>query len=701
MNNNRKKLVKTLPLLLGFFILFGGISLAVYATGTNSTPKYEKSNLSSNISKEKVVNENTEISKDETVYVIAGLDGVAKKIIVSDWIKNAIANDKIQDKTELENVMNVKGDESYNMDENKMHVWDAQGNDIYYQGNINKELPVDINISYKLDGSTISPEELVGKSGKVTIRFDYTNNQYKMVQIDGKEEKIYVPYSVITGLVLNNDNFRNIVVSNGKLINNGDHTIVAGMAFPGLSENLDLDEETLEIPDYVEITADVTGFELESSVTIATNELFNEVDIDKVDSFEELTDSLEELKDAIHQLIDGSVKLYDGLATLQEKSGEMVNGINKLATGAGKLSKGTKGLDDGAAKLQVGVAKLSDGLDTLSSNNTTLNAGAKQVFESMLSMADSQLADAGLTINKLTIDNYATVLNGVLSSLDAKTVYNMAYNKAYSQVETAVRAQEAIIRSKVEAAVREQVLEEVLKAAGQSMTAKQYEEAVNDGKLSGEIQSSITVAVEKQMASPEVKALITKNTELQIKSLTDEKMQTDEVKSQINKAVESAKSGATGIAALKTQLDSYNKFYQGLLTYTSGVAEASSGAKELKEGADSLKKGTAGLKDGAEELYAGLNTLKEGSSALVDGVTQLKDGAMQLSDGLKEFNEQGVQKLIDAVDGDLNGLINRLRVISEVSREYKSFAGISEDMDGSVRFIYKTDAIEMSDKETR
>ncbi len=697
MNKKKKHLVKVLSLTLGFFILFGGISIAVYATGANKTEKEEKSN--NNI--ETVADENAEISKDETVYVIAGTDGAAKKIIVSDWIKNAIASDKVQDKTNLENVTNVKEDESYNKDGNNMHVWDTQGNDIYYQGNINKELPVNMNISYKLDGSTVSAEELEGKSGKVTIRFDYTNNQYEMMNIDGKEEKMYVPFSVITGMILNNDNFRNIEVSNGGLINDGDRTIVAGMAFPGLSDNLDLKEDTPEIPDYVEITADVTSFELGSSITIATNELFNKVDLDKVENLDDLSGSLDELTDAMNQLIDGSLELYKGLATLQEKSSEMVEGINQLTNGAKQLSEGSGSLDDGAGKLQVGVAKLADGLDTLSSNNTTLNAGAKEVFESMLSMADSQMADAGLTVKKLTIDNYATVLNGVLSSLDQKAVYNMAYNKAYNQVETAVRAQEAVIRSKVETGVQQKVLEEVLKAVGQPMTAKQYEEAVKGGKLPAEIQSKVAGAVEKQMASAEVKALIDKNTELQIKSLIDEKIKSDEVKSQINKAVESAKSGATGIASLKTQLDGYNKFYQGLLAYTNGVAEASSGAKELKVGADSLKTGTTELKKGANELYNGLNTLEEGSSALVDGVTQLKDGAMQLSDGLKEFNEKGVQKLVDAVDGDLNGLLSRIHATADVSKDYKSFAGISDEMDGSVRFIYKTDSVAMSDNETK
>ncbi|HBY71365.1 MAG TPA: hypothetical protein DEG06_03890 [Lachnospiraceae bacterium] len=694
MNNKKKHLKKILSLLLSGVLVIGGMGIAVHATGAKDTSA-KKETVKQTVSPE----EKTEISKDETVYIIAGADGAVNKVIVSDWIKNAIASDKIQDQTDLENVVNVKGDETYTLDGDNIHVWDAQGNDIYYQGDIKKELPVDIAVSYKLDGNTVSAEELAGKSGKVTIRFDYTNHQYEMVDIDGKQEKMYVPFAMLTGIILDNDNFKNVEISNGKLINDGDRIILIGMAFPGVSDNLKLEEDKLNIPDYVEITADATDFEMAASVTIATNELFNHVDFDDVDDLEGLSDSLDELTDAMDQLIDGSSKLYDGLDVLLDKSGEMKEGINQLVTGAGKLAKGNKDLDGGAAQLQSGAAKLAGGLDTLSSNNTTLNGGAKQVFESLLSMANTQLADAGLTVKKLTIDNYATVLNGVLSSLDEKTVYKLAYDQAYSKVEEAVRAQETVIRTKVEAAVREKVLEGVLKAAGQPMTAKQYEAAVNAGKIPADAQAKINAAVEGQMAQKEIQKQITKNTEQQIKDLTEQKMGSEEVKAQINKAVESAKSGASGIASLKTQLDGYNQFYQGLITYTGGVAEASSGARELKNATAFLKKGTTGLKNGAEELYTGLGALQEGSGALIDGVAQLKDGALQLSDGLKEFNEKGVQKLIDAVDGDLDGLLTRIRATADVSKDYKSFAGISDEMDGAVKFIYKTGAVEMPEND--
>ncbi len=162
-------------------------------------------------------------------------------LFLQDWIKNSVGSNSFSDKSELTNVENVKGDETYTMNSDHMRVWDAQGNDIYYQGNIEKELPVNLSVSYKLDGKNISSSELVGKSGKVTIRFDYTNNQYETVEIDGKQEKINVPFAMLTGMILDNDVFSNVEVSNGKLLNDGDHTVIAGIAFPGLQSNLNLD----------------------------------------------------------------------------------------------------------------------------------------------------------------------------------------------------------------------------------------------------------------------------------------------------------------------------------------------------------------------------------------------------------------------------------------------------------------------------
>ena len=731
----KNRATKFISLALCAVVLFAAVGTSVFAlTGEGKESEDENQETTINASAE------AETSKDETVYVLAGADGTVQKIIVSDWIKNAMAADSLEDKTELSDIENIKGDESFTLGGDNSCVWDAQGNDIYYQGNIEKELPVQMSVCYTLDGQAIAPEALAGQSGHVTIRFDYQNMQYEEVLLDGKTEKIYVPFTMLTGMLLDTEVFRNVTISNGKLINDGDRIAVVGIAFPGLQEDLAISKEKLDIPDYVEISADVENFEMGMTMTLATTELFGAIDSDKLD-LHELSDAMAELTDAMDQLMDGSSQLYDGLCTLLEKSGDLVSGINKLAEGAAQLKAGAESLDSGAAQLQAGAAQLSSGLNTLNANSSSLNGGARQVFSSLLSMANTQLSEAGLSVPALTIDNYASVLNGVIASLDDTAVYQAALEQVTATVNAnrgmieekvteAVQAQvEAEVSAQVTAAVQETVTQAVHENEAQfraaviqqalGMTVEEYEAAIEAGLVTQEQQDAVNAAVEaamqaeidarmqreeiqaqinavtqqtvgEQMQSDEIQALIASNTELQVQQAISEAMSSDAVQAQLSAAAEGAKS----VIALKSSLDSYNAFYLGLITYTSGVSSAAAGANELKTGADALKAGTSELSAGAAELLQGIQTMKDSAPALVDGITQLRDGSMELSDGLKQFNEEGIQKLIEAVDGDLDGLSNRIRVTADVAKHYTSFSGISEDMDGDVKFIYKTDSIE-------
>ena len=731
----KNRATKFISLALCAVVLFAAVGTSVFAlTGEGKESEDENQETTINASAE------AETSKDETVYVLAGADGTVQKIIVSDWIKNAMAADSLEDKTELSDIENIKGDESFTLGGDNSCVWDAQGNDIYYQGNIEKELPVQMSVCYTLDGQAIAPEALAGQSGHVTIRFDYQNMQYKEVLLDGKTEKIYVPFTMLTGMLLDTEVFRNVTISNGKLINDGDRIAVVGIAFPGLQEDLAISKEKLDIPDYVEISADVENFEMGMTMTLATTELFGAIDSDKLD-LHELSDAMAELTDAMDQLMDGSSQLYDGLCTLLEKSGDLVSGINKLAEGAAQLKAGAESLDSGAAQLQAGAAQLSSGLNTLNANSSSLNGGARQVFSSLLSMANTQLSEAGLSVPALTIDNYASVLDGVIASLDDTAVYQAALEQVTATVNAnrgmieekvteAVQAQvEAEVSAQVTAAVQETVTQAVHENEAQfraaviqqalGMTVEEYKAAIEAGLVTQEQQDAVNAAVEaamqaeidarmqreeiqaqinavtqqtvgEQMQSDEIQALIASNTELQVQQAISEAMSSDAVQAQLSAAAEGAKS----VIALKSSLDSYNAFYLGLNTYTSGVSSAAAGANELKTGADALKAGTSELSAGAAELLQGIQTMKDSAPALVDGITQLRDGSMELSDGLKQFNEEGIQKLIEAVDGDLDGLSNRIRVTADVAKHYTSFSGISEDMDGDVKFIYKTDSIE-------
>ena len=572
----KKPVVKVMSLTVCAVLTLGSLGGTVYAMNTAGNPAPVESAPTTTAAKAAPAGEKN--IKDETVYVLARADGSVEKIIVSDWVQNTRGGDTIHDVTQLTDIENVKGNETYTLDGDNTCVWDARGNDIYYQGSIDRELPVSVTVSYALDGAPITPEELAGKSGKVAIRFDYANHQYEMVGIGGKQEKIYVPFAILTGVVLDNDVFANVSVSNGKIVNDGDRTIVAGLALPGLQDSLGLGRDALELPEYVEITADVEGFALETTVTLVANGLFSgELDgNEKLDELDDLDGKLDELTNAMEQLMDGSSRLYDGLCALLDSSKELVAGIDQLAAGAAQLKQGADSLSAGASQLQAGAASLNEGLTALAEKNDTLNSGAAQVFQSLLASASAQLQAAGVQAPELTAENYAQVLEGVIAS------------------------------------------------AGDSPAGQQ-------------------------------------------------------------------------VAALKASLDSYNSFYQGLQSYTAGVAQAQAGAGELNSGIGTVKDGADSLSAGAGQLYDGILTMKNSTPALIDGVTRLRDGAMELSDGLKEFNEKGVQKLVDAFDGGLGQLMDRMDAVKAVSERYASFSGISPDMDGQVKFVWRTEAVTAQD----
>ena len=583
------------------------------------------------------------VTKDETVYVMTTADGKTKKVLVSDWIKNALPEEAQKAVSGLSDAENVK--------------------DNCWTGTMEKELPVDLSVSYKLDGKTVTSSDLAGKSGRVTIRFDYKNNQYETRTVNGVSQRIYVPFVALTGAILDTEHFSNVSVSNGKLINDGNHIAVIGMAFPGLQENLQVAE--LDLPDYVEITADVTDFTMETTLTMVSNSLLNEVDTSELSGgdLSSLSSSMSKLTDAMTQLLDGSSSLYDGLCTLLESSYQLSDGVQQLAAGLAQLS----------------------------SNSAALNDGAKQVFETLLSTATSQLKpqleQSGISIPDLTIENYSDVLTGVLATLDKAGT--LAEETALQKVTAAVNAHkdeiQAGVTEKVKesvtqtatAAARQNVLTQVLAAQGISedvynsnaQVKAQVDAAVDQMMASDEVQNQIAAGVAVTMASDEVQAMITQTTQQQIELRIKQEMASEDVQKAILEATEKASAGAVQIRQLKQQLDQYEVFYLGVRDYTAGVDQAAAGAGQLQSN----------------------------MPALISGVTQLRDGSMQLSDGLKQLNQEGIQKLTQALGDNVEGLVDRLTATVEVSRNYRSFSGISGGMDGEVRFVYRTDAIEAAE----
>lgn len=633
MKTGKKDLIKVIAVAAAGVIAGTGVTAAAFGTA-NKTEDAENTSAASSQAAE--TTEQKKPSKDETVYVLANADGSVKKIIVSDWIKNN-SGKTVSDKTELSDIKNVKGDESYVMDTDNMREWNADGKDIYYQGTISKALPVDLKVSYELDGKPVSAESLAGKSGKVTIRFDYTNNQYKNVSIDGKNTKIYVPFVMLTGLLLDNDIFTNVEISNGKIINDGDRIIAVGFALPGMQENLNLSRDKVDIPDFVEITADVNNFALSNTLTVAANSIISDLDVSKLDSADDLQASLTELSSAMSKLLDGSSELYGGLSELLLKSSELISGVDKLANGASALS-------DGAAALSAGLSELV-------SNNDTLNAGAKQVFDTLLSAVSQKLKDNGITVDTLTVENYKTVIGGLLE------------NPTDSQKAELINIADAALNTKLSAIGVPQNYYGAVKV----LLATKLSSGETQESAMAEIAAMLQNIRDPQNAAAIGAAAATAESEngKQIINAFCLNLANQTLEPTVKEAV--------------AQLDSYNEFYKGVLAYTAGAKQAYDGSTELK--------------NGAKELSDGANALKSGSSQLVGGVQQLTDGSKRLADGLKEFNEKGISKLTSLAGDDLGSLVTRIKATVEVSRDYKSFAGIADGTDGDVKFIYRTDEI--------
>ena len=781
LNHIKKHLPKVLSATMSLTIMCSAIGVTAYSAGVeNNSGKPAAASAAEKTAPE--ANDSKKFSKEETVYVIADAEGAPKKVIVSDWIKNPEKADKVTDKSNLSDIETTQGDQEFTINEKKMVEWSADGEDIYYKGTSNEQLPVGVTIKYELDGKACAPDELAGKSGKLKITFSYTNRQFEEVKIGDKKEKIYVPFVMMTGMMLDNEKFKNVSVSNGKVINDGSRTYVAGFALPGFQETLGIKEKDLKLPTTVEVTAEVEDFELATTLTVATNEIFNNIDTSKLDNtVKDLKEKLDKMTDGVKQLADGSSKLYSGLNTLLEKSGELIDGVEKLYGGAEKLKNGTDSLESGAQQLDSGAAQLdegaasleygaesldsgagdlengaykldngvstlrghldelSGGLGKISANSAKLKGGAMQVFNTILSTADAQIAAAGLTAPKLTIDNYNAVLDGLIGQLSDEAVSKLAYDTAYKTVSAAVNSQSEVIRRGVEAEYRRQVTNGVLAAAGLGMDMDSYEAAVAAGSIPQEVQAQISTGVASQMSG--MQGAIDSTVESKINELIEQNMQGQEVQDQIAAAVAKAAAGRESLQALKTQLNSYNEFYNGVVDYADGVDKASGGAKQifdgsaelksgtgelaygtsklksgtgqLSSGASQLKGGTSDLKNGtsqlssgastlssgASQLFDGIGTLKNGSSSLLDGVKQLKDGAMKLDDGLKKFKKEGVDVIVKAVDGDVKPLSERFKAMVQVSKNYKSFSGTTDEMDGKVNFIFKTDSIKPEDSD--
>ena len=758
--------------------------------------------------------------KDESVYLISDANGNVNKTIVVDHLKNKDKKDTLEDASNLSDIENVKGKEKFTQSGDKL-TWQAGGKDIYYQGTATEEPPVTQKVTYYLDGKEISPEDLAGKSGKVKIRFDYTNTTSYTETVNGEKQTVSVPFAAITGLVLG-DGFENIEVTNGKAEVSDSSSVVLGYALPGLKDSLGIKDGDLDgdvnIPEYMEMTADVENFSMPAAMTFVVN-ASDYVSTDGIDT-SDLDDMINDLKDASTQLQDGSKTLAegtdtlaDGLSTLQSKlgtfasgvgtlqsglktytdgvstlsgglntlgnsTGALVSGADKLNSGAGQLASGSatlkdglKSYTDGASQLNTGLNQLNDNTGSLATGVTSLNdgaktlsdginaankgaagvsagaaqlktsidtaktgadslaAGAKQVDEGVGQLTQS-LSDMPETIktninksleplnelnvgtlfktlgyidtDKITADNVSAAADAAVNNagdiIDALTnMQNQNPSATYNQILV------GLSQGKGAVTVYSAVNQSVTDSASTVQALKDGSAKVSDGASSldaGLGQLSDGASELSSGASDLAKGttqLATGATELQTgtQSLADKLPElTKGITSLVNGSNELVKNndtlnaGATALNAGASQLSA------GTQSLMNSVPTLTSGIKQLVDGSNTLVANNAQLNSGASQLADGTNQIVSGVDQLTTGSKTLSEGAHTLADGMVQFNEEGINKILDAYNGDLKPFTDKLQAVIDAGEEYQTYSAIADGQTGSVKFIYKLASID-------
>lgn len=631
----------------------------------------------------------TKVDKSETVYVNANADGSVDKITVSDWLKNHGSSDALEDFSNLTNIKNVKGDETFTQNADGSIVWDSKGNDIYYQGETNEELPVTMKVSYYLDGEKMDPKDMAGKSGEVKIRFDYYNNSNETVKVKGKKYNIKTPFTMVTGMILSSDVFSNIEVKNGKVISDGDKSVVVGLAFPGLKSSLNLASydklEDVDIPDYVEVTAKADKFELALTATAATTGTLKNIDTSDLNDVDDLKENMDKLTDATDKLIDGSEALSEGMGTLSSSAGEYTKGVSTANAGVKQLVSGLNTLNSKSSQLESGVESLNEGLKALKKGTKALNSGISSYTKGVSSL-DAGLQSAAGGTDKLQqgagalskgITGYTEGANDLangIAKLNGK-VSGMSNLKLPSEEELkAVKSASSSLESDAKklqesAATLQSAIEKMnqLSAAVNAYNSKidahnkKVSEKFNSAKKALEdVDSKATEEANKKISGQKdsLSSNATADAKAAAKSaidIVDMEGLTPEMKNKLKNAIDSNVSVSVTPESIKISgltdgaknalgdAPSADKLTLGELNVSLGDIETL--LKDMKTQAAILEKfaaNTGSLSDAAGEIPAlikGVSDLNSGAKALTANNKKLTSGMKDLTFGLSSLSD--------------------------------------------------------------
>ena len=655
-------------------------------------------------------------TKDETVYSKLDNEGNNYKTIVSTHIENKENAELINDISDLLNIKNTSSDATYTQDGNKF-VWNANKSDIYYQGETSKELPIECKIKYELDGKEVSSNEIAGKSGKVKVTVQYTNKEERTVDINGKKVKMYVPFVVIAGTIIENENARNIEVSSGKVIDDGTKSVVVGMAMPGLQESLEVSKNDVEIPSDVEITMDATNFETSSIISYVTPKVLEEDDLKIFDKLDDVYSQVNTLQKSMNQIQDGANTLADG--------------TTELANGANTLKDGVTTAYNGAQTISSEVAKSTQSLKndkTEALDNATLETIKKQAAESskLTETQKTQIRAQAQTSSVLTEAQKAQIIaqakaKAVLtetqkSQITAQAKQSAVLTQAQKDAITTQAKQSAVLTQAQKDTITAQakqsaVLTEKQKAAIISNAQKSYTTQLTETEKaliiataqSTATQTAVTTALTTAQNTATQTAVTTAVTTAQNTATTTAVATALETAQQIatqtaeTTAVETAQQIATQ-TAVTTALTTAQSTATTTAMQTSTTVARQVGNQAKKTFTNQVVSQMSTLGNGLKELTSGLSQLNEGASTLANGTTQVNEGANTLAEGIKTFNEEGIKKICNYINGDVKNLTSRVEKLADLSKEYNNFTMLDGKNNGEVKFIMIADAVKKQEE---
>ena len=670
--------------------------------------------------------------KDESVYVKADAAGTPTEKTVEVVLKKIEGSDPIEDRSNLREIKNTEGNEEYTEAGEGRYLWQNSGEDIHYKGKSDQALPVNVRITYYLEGQEVSAEKIAGKTGKVKIRFDYENNTD-------------VPFMVLSAAMLPADVFSDVEVTNGRLMDLGDQKAVIGFAFPGLMDTLKLVDyeptEEIELPEYVEIEARAEDFALDFTASVVSTGLFEDLedkdleDLDKLpEDMDELTDASTEIRDAAQELADGGSEFgdylsqyFDGLSQLSEGTDSLDQGLTLLSQNISKISEGSKSLQGGLEQIDQSLAKVD--LSALSSPESKKASEAAQAALESIGENSAALKEklTAVGTNLETVQTFVEDVNAyigqvqdlqkAIEELPAPDLAAADYENGWTERLNDEAASQAKEKAQ-EAAddVRDSIIEIVegssfpddlgLTEEQKAQIITQIVESIDENKVTvneedieisldaafGEIRDGIQKEAEGQRNTlRDVSLKIAEPSVPDLEALSPEKMEEitqiignmEQFLAVIGAYAEGMSQTASGLTELSSALTQLK----------AGVSQLSGGSAQLTKGLGLFEKALEAATEGSAQLSSAMKTVSSAGGELGSAFWQLVDGMNEFADGIAEFDEEGIQSLAELAGPEYKDVIRGVRAARDAEHSYTNFSGICDGQKGSVRFIIETEEI--------